>query len=129
MTHFEVERDNEDAIKIDEAMRPKIKKRPHDFSAGGFDSIARRYGSSSNEVAGFRQVYEERRQTLFAWTDDMARQESPELDALLDPRVDEAEEDDEFDRNMKLIDSGRENAEAKGKKRKAKEEPAVVAAE
>lgn len=50
LTHLEITRDNEGAVKRDDLGRPKLKLRKHDVHFGWFDSIAKRYGDDAQEV-------------------------------------------------------------------------------
>jgi hypothetical protein len=70
--HILVQRDKDGEIKSDDAGRPKLKLRPHDWEFGGFDEIARRYGRASIEVMTVRTLVDERRQLFWAWGDDQA---------------------------------------------------------
>lgn len=61
-------------VKEDDAGRPVIRMRCHDWEFGGFDRIARDYGEDSNEVQFTKHLANTRGQFLFpwAWGDDMA---------------------------------------------------------
>lgn len=48
--HLEVRRNKAGAVKYDDANRPKLRIRPHDFQFGGFHVMAERHGESSAEV-------------------------------------------------------------------------------
>lgn len=54
--HVEVRRDESGAIQYDDANRPKIKLRPHDFQFGGFHEMARRHKAESAEVQAVQEV-------------------------------------------------------------------------
>lgn len=54
--HVLVCRNKVGAIKYDDANRPKLKLRPHDFECTGFHAIARRHGAHSVEVQGIEGV-------------------------------------------------------------------------
>lgn len=41
--HLELQRDDEGAIKLDDASRPKLRLRPHDLQLGTFDIISERH--------------------------------------------------------------------------------------
>lgn len=50
ITHLEIERDKDGCLKTDDAGRPKLKLKLHDWQLGGFRSIAARYGDDAPEV-------------------------------------------------------------------------------
>ena len=61
--------------KYDDAGRPKLKMRNHDWQMGGFDAIARRHGQAAFEVQAVRVLATERGQMFWAWGDDTAPQD------------------------------------------------------
>jgi len=70
--HLELARDKDDQIKSDDAGRPKLKMRLHDWQLGGFEAIARRHRDAALEVQAFKATQKTYSQALFAWGDDMA---------------------------------------------------------
>lgn len=65
--HFVPKMDATGSLVVDDAGRPKLKLREHDFEVGWFAHIASRYGSDSVERAQARQVVEENGQAF--WPD------------------------------------------------------------
>lgn len=63
--------------KTDDAHRPVIRLRLHDWQLGGFRAIAERHGGSALEVQAFRNATDTFRQQVFAWSDDQAPQDQP----------------------------------------------------
>ena len=72
LTHLVVQFDDDGQPKLDDAGRPKLRMRLHDWELGGFEEVAERHGGSALEVVEFRRVLEARRQLLLPWGDDMA---------------------------------------------------------
>jgi hypothetical protein len=64
LTHLEIRRDNQGAIKTDDLMRPKLKMRLHDTQVGWFKEIAERHKLASVEVQQAIEIFtnEESRQ-------------------------------------------------------------------
>lgn len=54
--HFEVCFNKAGAIRYDDANRPKIRIRPHDFEFGGFHLMAQRHGTDSAEIMAVSNV-------------------------------------------------------------------------
>lgn len=50
ITHLEILKDDIGLVKTDDAGRPKLRMRLHDWQIGGFRSIAQRYGADAPEV-------------------------------------------------------------------------------
>lgn len=50
LTHVVLQRDRNNDVKYDDAERPKLELRLHDYHLGGFEAIAERYGEDSFEV-------------------------------------------------------------------------------
>lgn len=48
--HILIAHDDDGQLIVDDASRPKVKLRPHDFEIGGFDEIAKRHGPHAEEV-------------------------------------------------------------------------------
>ncbi len=65
--HLEIQRDEEGAIKLDDANRPKLKLRPHDFQLGGFDAIVNRHGTSALEAQSACDLNRRLTQMEFQW--------------------------------------------------------------
>lgn len=59
ITHLEVQKDEHGFVKTDDAGRPKLKLRLHDWQIGGFRSIAERYGDEALEVRHARDFQKE----------------------------------------------------------------------
>jgi hypothetical protein len=54
ITHLEIQKDKDGFVKTDDAGRPKLGVRLHDWQLGGFRSIAERYGTDAIEVMNAR---------------------------------------------------------------------------
>lgn len=63
--HLLIARDKEDNIKYDDADRPKLKIRKHDYQMGWFREIARRHGYNSPEVYQAMILWREDGHTFF----------------------------------------------------------------
>jgi hypothetical protein len=50
ITHLEIQKDDDGFVKTDDAGRPKLRMKLHDWQLGGFRSIAQRYGRDAIEV-------------------------------------------------------------------------------
>jgi hypothetical protein len=59
-------------IKSDDAGRPKLAMKLHDWTLGGFDAIAKRHGKAAFEVQSVRTLREDRGQLFWSWGDDSA---------------------------------------------------------
>jgi hypothetical protein len=70
LTHLELVYDKDGVLKTDDANRPKLKMRLHDWQLGGFAVIAERHGAASIESQEFRAAYHTYYQQLFKWSDD-----------------------------------------------------------
>lgn len=70
--HLEVQRDQEGGIKLDDANRPKLKIRPHDWQLSGFAAIAERHGQDAFEVEAARLLKDKHGQLLFPWMGEAA---------------------------------------------------------
>lgn len=57
--HFEVRRGEDFEVLRDDAGRPKLKMRPHDYEFGWFKTIAKRHGTHSAERIQFKRLCEE----------------------------------------------------------------------
>lgn len=71
LTHLELQRDDEDQVKLDDQGRPKLKLRLHDHQIGVFDSVIRRHGNASLDLQAVRVVTEAYRQQTFGWASDV----------------------------------------------------------
>lgn len=81
LEHLELAKDDEGNAELDDAMRPKLKSRPHDLILGGFRSVIERHKGAALEFQIIRSIGDEYRQAIFAFTDDMAPQDSmPHID-------------------------------------------------
>ena len=67
LTHLEVARDEDGAIKLDDCHRPRLKMRPDDWALTGFESIAKRYKEAAIEVETARSLADRYGQLLFPW--------------------------------------------------------------
>lgn len=70
--HLDLARDKDGQVKADDAGRPKLKMRLHDWQLGGFEAIGRRHRDAALEVQAFKEAQKTYSQALFAWGDDMA---------------------------------------------------------
>ena len=61
-------------LQRDDANRPKLRLKKHDFQVGWFDSVARRHGEASFEVSQARELLEDQevRQIYFPWHEPSA---------------------------------------------------------
>jgi hypothetical protein len=50
LCHFDVQKDKDGNIKLDDCNRPVLKIKPHDWQVGGFDAVSQRHGSDALEV-------------------------------------------------------------------------------
>src|SRR5262245_4301901 len=57
------------AIQTDDAGRPKLKLRNHDWQLGGFAEIVRRHGDHAVEAVAFRATADRHGQLLMPWAD------------------------------------------------------------
>jgi hypothetical protein len=70
--HLELVRDRQGHVKADDAGRPVLRLKPHDWQLGGFDAIARRHGRAAPEVEAVRALRDGRGQLFWAWDEDDA---------------------------------------------------------
>jgi hypothetical protein len=56
ITHLEFKIDDDGFVQTDDAGRPKLRLRDHDWDVTGFRSIAQRYGDDSIDVMNLRQL-------------------------------------------------------------------------
>lgn len=56
LTHLELAVDDQGGVKRDDAGRPKLRMRKHDFQVGWFYNVAHRHGNASIEVRQCRQL-------------------------------------------------------------------------
>jgi hypothetical protein len=67
LNHLSLRRDRVGNVKYDDANRPKMVCKPHDFSFGGFHELVRRYGENSVEAQSVGSVVQTWRQREFDW--------------------------------------------------------------
>lgn len=67
LQHIDVRRNKAGAIKYDDANRPCLRLRKHDFQIGGFHSIAKRHGIGALEVQYVEKVNETWKQMELAF--------------------------------------------------------------
>lgn len=65
LTHLEVGIDKDGFLKTDAIGRPKLYMRLHDWEIGGFEAVARRWGSDALDVVAARRFRREYGPTLF----------------------------------------------------------------
>ena len=70
LTHLEVVYDSEGAIKYDDAGRPKLSLRPHDFELGIFNSVIRRHGAASMDLRSLEIAAEKFTQASLPFDED-----------------------------------------------------------
>lgn len=86
--HLELKRDRESGeLLADDAGRPRMKCKLHDFQYGGFEAVARRHGAASFEVQQGRALADKYGQLLFSWGD----QKQPEEHRVKKPAKTKAE--------------------------------------
>jgi len=56
--HLEVATDDEGNPKYDDAMRPKLRSRPHDHEVGLFAAVVSRHGAKAVEAVGLFKAYQ-----------------------------------------------------------------------
>jgi hypothetical protein len=64
-THVELKRDKGGFLMTDDAFRPALKMRPHDWELGGFAITAERFGQHAPEVIAARELADAYGQLLF----------------------------------------------------------------
>ena len=69
--HLEVKHDKEGAIKFDDANRPKLRLKPHDWQMGGFNVIAERHGTASPEFEAMHEIARQWKQLDLPWLEDL----------------------------------------------------------
>ena len=68
LTHLELALDRDTGRpKADEAGRPRLKTRRHDFELGGFTEVVRRHKIAAPEARGYRELHRAWQQTLLPW--------------------------------------------------------------
>ncbi len=70
--------DRDGMLKRDDTDRPKLKKRLPDLHISGFHGIINRHGMKSLDAQELHNVFGKYRQEMFAWSDDLAKQDEPE---------------------------------------------------
>ena len=83
LRHLELVVDKVCQVQADDAGRPKLRTRLHDWQLGGFHRIANRHGTKALEVQALAATLSDvkLRQQVFAWSDDCAPQEGTDLSA------------------------------------------------
>ena len=69
--------EREPVWKTDDAGRPVLQMRLHDWQLGGFRAVAERHGSAAPEVREWQRANERFRQSVFAWSDDTVPADEP----------------------------------------------------
>lgn len=64
LLHLELSRDGEGAVKIDDAGRPKLRMRQHDFEVGWFAEAVSLFGQDAEEAIQWREVRRKMEQLL-----------------------------------------------------------------
>lgn len=72
LCHLEVAKDKHGDVKKDEADRPVLKIKLHDWQLGGFAQISQRYGADALEVESVRIASDTWGQLFWNWQDDDA---------------------------------------------------------
>lgn len=67
LEHLEIVRDSAGGVKLDDAGRPKLTMRPHDFELGGFESVVNRHKRNAPETDVYEGIYKKFTQLLFPW--------------------------------------------------------------
>lgn len=67
LEHLELQKDEDDGVKLDDCGRPKLKLRLHDIVLEGFSEVAKRHGDASNEKMLAKFVADKFGQMLFPW--------------------------------------------------------------
>jgi hypothetical protein len=67
LTHLELVRDEEGAVREDDCGRPKLRTRPHDFELGGFEEVVGRHKASAPESRSFYDAHKVFVQQKFPW--------------------------------------------------------------
>lgn len=67
LMHFELRRDQDGTIQLDDANRPKLRLRPHDWECKGFDAIIDRHGMNAVEAAAAVDLNKRLTQREFCW--------------------------------------------------------------
>lgn len=67
ITHLQVKRNEDGEAELDDARRPKLKLRLHDWELGGFTAVARRHGAHAPEVQSVRSCVDEAGQYYWDW--------------------------------------------------------------
>lgn len=65
--HLELRKDEEGAILLDDAFRPKLRLKPHDFEVKGFDAIIDRHGHAALEAEAAIDLQRRLTQRAFSW--------------------------------------------------------------
>lgn len=65
--HLQVQRDKDDHVKLDDAGRPKLKMRSHDFEVGVFDAIVARHGAAGCDAQALDAAAHRLTQKTMPW--------------------------------------------------------------
>lgn len=65
--HLELQYTRKGQLKTDDARRPKLKLKPHDWQLGGFDEIVRRNKTSAVEAEAYINLNRQMSQMTFPW--------------------------------------------------------------
>lgn len=67
LTHLVLVRDEEGGVKTDDAFRPRLKMRPHDYQLGMFTSVIEKHGLYAVEAQAYVELHRAMTQTKFPW--------------------------------------------------------------
>jgi hypothetical protein len=67
LEHLELQCDEEGKVKTDDANRPKLKIRPHDWEGGFFYKIVERHKEAAPEAASYKPLHQKMTQLCFPW--------------------------------------------------------------
>lgn len=65
--HLVVATDEDGGVKTDDAFRPVLKMRMHDYEAGGFWEVVDKHGKHAPESKSYREIHREFSQRVFPW--------------------------------------------------------------
>lgn len=67
LTHLEIQFEDQGRPKLDDAGRPKLKLKPHDFQIGVFDQVLARHGADSDDAHHLNAAAERMVQAKMPW--------------------------------------------------------------
>ena len=67
LEHAVLLREKDGAVRTDDAGRPRVKLRPHDFQLGGFVNVCDRHKQHAHEAQAFADVHRLLTQKVFPW--------------------------------------------------------------